>query len=81
LQIALNDANSSDLNNLCLTAASLLAAPTNDLEWTHWDNCYLGGRIHEEDSPGNYILRGTNGHVEFVTFDANGAEHAQALGD
>ena len=37
-------------------------------------NYLLGGRVREEDSPGNYLLRlGTNG-VELVWFDASGGE-------
>lgn len=81
LRVALGDADSLDLNKLRSTAINLLAAPTNDLNWTNWNNDFLGGRIHEEDSPGNYILREINGHFEFVTFDANGAEQVQELSD
>jgi hypothetical protein len=81
LQVALRNADSLELDKIRAATASLLAAPTNDLEWTNWNNYFLGGRIHEEDSPGNYILRENNGRLEFVTFDANGAEQVQALSD
>ena len=81
LQVALRNADSLELDKIRAATASLLAAPTNDLEWTNWNNYFLGGRIHEEDSPGNYILREKNGRLEFVTFDANGAEQVQELSD
>ena len=61
----------------------LLANPTNDVEWNSFtgsrrmslDNYLLGGRIREEDSPGNFTFREHDGHLEFVTYDAQGAEH------
>jgi len=38
-------------------------------------NDVQGGRIHEEDSPGNYVVRGkSNGHTELLMYDARGAE-------
>jgi hypothetical protein len=40
-----------------------------------WENYYLGGRIHEEDSPGNFVMRDTAGGIEFVAHDAQGTEH------
>jgi hypothetical protein len=40
-------------------------------------NYLLGGRVREEDSPGNYILRQSTNGVEFVWFDAGGGEHFQ----
>lgn len=41
----------------------------------NWPNHYLGGLIHEEDSPGNFILREVNGYVEYVIYDARGEAH------
>ena len=41
---------------------------------TNRPNILLGGMIHEEDSPGNYVLRNRSNKLEFVTFDAQGAE-------
>jgi hypothetical protein len=38
-------------------------------------NLLLGGSMHEEDSPGNYTLRETATGLEYVTYDAEGAEH------
>jgi hypothetical protein len=40
----------------------------------NWDNYFIGGQVHEEDSPGNYLLRETNNQLHFITFDANGSE-------
>jgi hypothetical protein len=39
------------------------------------ENLLLGGSIREEDSPGNYVLRPSGNDVEFIWFDADGAEH------
>ena len=39
------------------------------------ENFLLGGKIREEDSPGNYLLRSTESGFEFVWFDADGGEH------
>jgi hypothetical protein len=60
----------------------LLAIPTNDVERIKllnrprqdFDNHLLGGRIREEDSPGNFILRENGNTVEFVIYDAEGKE-------
>ena len=42
-------------------------------------NRMLGGRMREEDSPGNYVIRpATNGFV-FVWFDADGGEHVMGM--
>jgi hypothetical protein len=43
-----------------------------------WENQLLGGLIREEDSPGNFILRESGNYVQFVVFDADGAEHVFA---
>lgn len=47
----------------------------NDMTDTAQTNFLLGGLIHEEDSPGNYILRQNTNGIEFVAFDADGGEH------
>jgi hypothetical protein len=39
------------------------------------DNYLIGGRVHEEDSPGNFKFRENGNQLEFVTYDAQGAEH------
>jgi hypothetical protein len=37
-------------------------------------NLFLDGVIHEEDSPGNYVLREKDGHLQYVAYDGQGAE-------
>jgi hypothetical protein len=63
-------------------AQHLLINPTNDVEWSSFaksarnmDNYLIGGRVHEEDSPGNFKFRENGNQLEFVTYDAQGAEH------
>jgi hypothetical protein len=51
------------------------------VDWAHWRNDYLGGPMREEDSPGNYTIRETNGKLQLVLYDAEGAEHIQAIGE
>jgi hypothetical protein len=50
-------------------------------DWANWQNYYLGGPLREEDSPGNYTIREVNGRLEFVVYDADGAERIQTLGE
>jgi hypothetical protein len=38
-------------------------------------NPLLGNSVHEEDSPGNYVLRQSTNGIDFVWFDADGGEH------
>ncbi|HEX9047531.1 MAG TPA: DUF2330 domain-containing protein, partial [Verrucomicrobiae bacterium] len=40
----------------------------------NFDNPFLGGRVHEEDSPGNYLLRETNHQLEVVFIHSDGGE-------
>ena len=47
-------------------------------DWANWRNHLLGGPVREEDSPGNYTIREHGGRVEFVAYDAQGAEHILA---
>ena len=49
--------------------------------WRNWHNDLVGGQIHEEDSPGNYLLRETNQQVQLIIFDANGGEHVRGSWD
>jgi hypothetical protein len=42
-------------------------------DWSNWQNYFLGGPIHEEDSPGNYTFRQAGDRFEFVAYDAGGA--------
>ncbi len=82
--------NRISLADARLTAANIIRiAQTNapywnewsqEVDWKNWRNDYLGSPLHEEDSPGNYIIRETNGQLQFVSYDAEGAEHIQAIG-
>lgn len=47
---------------------------------TSWDNVFTGGPVHEEDSPGNYLLQETNGHLQLTVYDAYGRPDAADLG-
>ena len=78
----LMDTNSVTRAEISAQARHLLDNTTNDVEWGNFagslknlDNYLLGGRIREEDSPGNFTLREKVGQIEFVTYDAQGAEH------
>jgi hypothetical protein len=54
---------------------ALASNPTDISQWLKsWDNYLIGGQIHEEDSPGNYVLRETNNQIEFVAFYNDGGE-------
>ena len=73
-----------------LTAKNLITVPqtnapywnewSSSVRWKNWQNYYLGGPLHEEDSPGNYTIREVNGRLELVMYDAEGAEHIQVIG-
>ena len=65
-------------------ARRILANPTNTvtkqiweglLKGGNWPNHYMGGMVHEEDSPGNFLLREKDGLMEYVIYDAEAAEH------
>ena len=47
----------------------------------NWDNFWTGGQVHEEDSPGNYLLRETNNQLQLVTFKADGGEEISGAWD
>ncbi len=65
-----------------LTSASTLVSSK---PWEHswnggrWTNELQGGLVHEEDSPGNYGFRETPEGLEYLTYDAQGAEHVLGL--
>ncbi len=80
----LMDTNPVTRAEISVQAKHLLNNPTNDVEWGHFagrlqnlDNYLLGGRIREEDSPGNFSLRESGDQLEFITYDAQGAEHIE----
>ncbi len=84
LYIELSDATPGSLVEARKAARDVLERPG---EWvtfvkvaksyggTGWDNFISGGQIREEDSPGNFTLRQKDGLIEFVAYDALGAEH------
>jgi len=49
-------------------AKLIVSAATNE-------NLLLGGQIHEEDSPGNYLFRESTNCTQFFWFDRDGGEH------
>jgi hypothetical protein len=80
------DTNSMTRAEISAEAKHLLSNPTNDVDWVNWsksegwkswDNHLIGGQIHEEDSPGNFMFRENGILIEFVTYDAQGAEHIE----
>jgi hypothetical protein len=83
LHIWLQDTNTVSLPVIQAEARRVLSNPADDRLWRQdaasmmrtRDNNVLGGRIHEEDSPGNYKIRENAGRLEFVAYDALGAEH------
>jgi hypothetical protein len=85
LHAYLEDTNVVVPADLRAEARRLLSNPTNDVEWNPHapprlrepNNNPFGGRIHEEDSPGNYVFRVRNAdnRLEMVGYDAEGAEH------
>ena len=44
-------------------------------DWPNWQNYLQGGPVLEQDSPGNYLVRETGDRLDFVVYDAQGAEH------
>jgi hypothetical protein len=56
-----------------------ISNPTNAVVYglKGWDNYLAGGQIREEDSPGNFTFRENGNQIEFITYDAQGAEHVQ----
>ncbi|MBU6399470.1 MAG: DUF2330 domain-containing protein [Verrucomicrobia bacterium] len=81
------DEQPATLDQLRKHVERALANRPGDREWSRyaygnhfsdWDND-LGGGVHEEDSPGNFVIRQVGGHLEFVAYDALGA--AQVLGE
>lgn len=59
----------------------LLANPTNDAEWVMYggkgnelNNFRYGGRMREEDSPGNFMVREDGDKMKFIIYDDEGGE-------
>ncbi len=62
---------------------NLISSPTNALNYglKNWNNAFLGDRIREEDSPGNYLLRETNNQLQLIFFNDDGGEEVSLVGD
>lgn len=83
LWMSLIDMKPSSRDALSAEAGRILANPTNDTESQAWaesgrfqvlENYLVGGRLREEDSPGNFIIREAGEELEFVVFDSDGGE-------
>lgn len=61
----------------------LISNPTNAANWglKNWDNNWAGGQMHEEDSPGNYLLRETNNQLQLIFFNTDGGEEISETRD
>jgi len=55
-------------------ARTALSRPDDPDGYSDFKNHLLGGPIREEDSPGNFTLREEGDELEFVAYDAEGAE-------
>ncbi|HEY4951966.1 MAG TPA: DUF2330 domain-containing protein [Verrucomicrobiae bacterium] len=76
LQIALGDFDWHTTIEARTGLQALISNPTNGIPYgiKNWNNYFIGGQVHEEDSPGNYLLRETNNQLQFVTFNYEGGE-------
>jgi hypothetical protein len=76
LQIALGDFDWHTTIEARTGLQALISNPTNGIPYgiKNWDNYFIGGQIHEEDSPGNYLLRETNNQLQLITFNHGGGE-------
>jgi hypothetical protein len=91
MEVAADITNHTPVVDARLTARNVITVPqtnapywnqwSSSVDWANWQNYYLGGPLHEEDSPGNYTVREVNGRLELVMYDAEGAEHIQTLGE
>jgi hypothetical protein len=76
LQLALGDSDWHTTAEVRAGLQEMISNPTNAMAYgiKNWDNYFVGGQVHEEDSPGNYLLRETNNRLQFVTFNRDGGE-------
>jgi hypothetical protein len=90
MEVAADITNHTPVADARLTVRNIITVPqtnapywnewSSSVHWANWQNHYLGGPLHEEDSPGNYTIREVNGRLELVMYDAEGAEHIQVIG-
>jgi Uncharacterized protein conserved in bacteria (DUF2330) len=76
LRLVLDDLEPKTVDEARKGLQNLISNPTNATPYYegNWDNLLVGGKVHEEDSPGNYLLRETNHQLELVTFTPDGEE-------
>ena len=55
-------------------ARALLSRPDDPDGYVDFKNHLLGGPVREEDSPGKFTLREEGDELEFIGYDAEGAE-------
>jgi hypothetical protein len=77
VRMALEDCDWHNLSEARAGLEKLLSIDTNAVVYglKNWENPLLGGRIHEEDSPGNYQLSETNNQLQFIGYDWDGGEY------
>ena len=83
LRRILNDGGWQTMAEARAKIQGILSNPINSPRefWRDWRNDLVGGKIHEEDSPGNYLLRETNHQVQLIIFNADGEEHVLGYWD
>ena len=76
LRLVWADENWQTLTQARAGFQELISNPTNAANWglKNWDNNWVGGQMHEEDSPGNYLLRETNNQLQLIFFNTDGGE-------
>lgn len=76
LRLVLDDLEPKTADEARKGLQDLISNPTNATPYYegNWDNLLVGGKVREEDSPGNYSLRETNHQLQLVTFTPDGEE-------
>jgi len=77
LAIRLQDEKPVTAAEIRSQAKILLSRPDDPDGYADYKNHLLGGNIREEDSPGNFTLREDGDELEFVAYDAEGAEDGE----
>lgn len=83
LRLVWADENWQTLTQARAGFQELISNPTNAANWglKNWDNNWVGGQMHEEDSPGNYLLRETNNQLQLIFFNTDGGEEISETRD
>jgi len=76
VRLALRDQECRTPEQVRATLQAFTSNPTNATDYglKNWDNEFVGGPFREEDSPGNYLMRGTNKHVKLILINPDGSE-------